>query len=154
MRLVLKETQNFIKKFREIFSWRETVLRAHRMKSDDKKLISCQIYVIFLEKMVHVVIDRYFSSYLMGFEDFLNLILSLIVPLMHLQNSWLRSHHHMRGHMEVLSLFPNGDFRTIRTFYPVQKNRKVHFFRKFSSISGPLSECLWHPYNQSHNMPL
>ena len=153
MRFVERETQNFIKKFREIFSWRETVLGLTEWNLI-KSWFPVKSMRFFWEKMVHVVIDRYFSSYLMGFEDFLNLILSLIVPLMHLQNSWLRSHNHMRGHMKVLSLFPNRDFRTIRAFYPIQKNRKVHFFRKFSSISGPLSECLWHPYNQSHDMPL
>ena len=32
-------TQNFILKFKEIFSWRETVLRTHEMKSDDKAFL-------------------------------------------------------------------------------------------------------------------
>ena len=36
MCFIEKETQNFILKFREIFLWRETVLRAHGMKSDEK----------------------------------------------------------------------------------------------------------------------
>ena len=40
-----RETQNFIPKFREIFPWRETVLRAHGMKSDEK-MFFCQICVI------------------------------------------------------------------------------------------------------------
>ena len=31
-----RETENFILKFREIFLWRETVLMAHGMKSDEK----------------------------------------------------------------------------------------------------------------------
>ena len=29
------ETHNFILRFREILPWRETVLRAHRMKADE-----------------------------------------------------------------------------------------------------------------------
>ena len=33
------ETQNLILKFREIFSWRQTVLRTHGMKSDDKAFL-------------------------------------------------------------------------------------------------------------------
>ena len=41
-----RETQNFILKFTEIFVWRETVLRARRMKSDEKPFF-CQIYAIF-----------------------------------------------------------------------------------------------------------
>ena len=39
------ETQNFILKFREVFLWRETMLRVHGMKSDEK-LFFCQIYAI------------------------------------------------------------------------------------------------------------
>ena len=39
------------------------------MKSDEKPFL-CQIYAIFEEKMVHVVIDRYFSLFLKGFEFF------------------------------------------------------------------------------------
>ena len=65
--------QNFILKFREIFLWRNTVLRAHGMKSDEKPFF-CQIYAIFCHfegKMVHVVIDRYFSLFLKGFKIFL-----------------------------------------------------------------------------------
>ena len=38
---------------------RQTLLRAHEMKSDEKPFF-CQIYAIFLGKMVHVVIDMYF----------------------------------------------------------------------------------------------
>ena len=53
-----RKTFNFIIKLREIFPWRETALRAHGMKSD-KQLFFCQIYAIFLEEMVHVVIDGY-----------------------------------------------------------------------------------------------
>ena len=46
MSFIERETQNFILKFREIFPWRKTVLRAHVMKSDEKPFF-CQIYVIF-----------------------------------------------------------------------------------------------------------
>ena len=43
------------------------MLRAHGMKSDEKPFL-CQIYYnFFREKMVHVVIDRYFSLFLKGF---------------------------------------------------------------------------------------
>ena len=49
MCFIEKESQNFILKSREIFPWRETVLRAHGMKSD-KKLFFCRIYAIFWEK--------------------------------------------------------------------------------------------------------
>ena len=41
-----KEIHNFILKFREIFPWRETVLMAHGMKSDENQFFR-QIYVIF-----------------------------------------------------------------------------------------------------------
>ena len=44
---IIRETQNFILKIREIFRWRETVLRTHGMKSDEKPFF-CQISVIFL----------------------------------------------------------------------------------------------------------
>ena len=58
MCFIERETQNIILKFRENFPWRETVLRAHGMKSDEKPFF-CQIYMQFFEeKMVHVVIDR------------------------------------------------------------------------------------------------
>ena len=45
MCFIERERGNFIKKFREIFLWRETVLRAHGMKSDEKPFF-CQIYAI------------------------------------------------------------------------------------------------------------
>ena len=45
MCFIERETQNFILKFRGIFLWRETVLRTHRMKSDEKPFL-CQIYAI------------------------------------------------------------------------------------------------------------
>ena len=80
MCLIERETQSFILKFREIFRQRETVLRAHGMKSDEKPFF-CQIYTIVWRKMVHVVIDRYFPVFLKGLKIFLNLRLSLIVPL-------------------------------------------------------------------------
>ena len=69
MCFIEREIQNFILRFREVFPWRETVLRAHGMKSD-WKLFFCQIYAIFWEKMVHVVIDKYFSLFLKGLEEF------------------------------------------------------------------------------------
>ena len=78
--LLLKEKQNFILKCREIFLWRETVLRANGMKSDEKPLF-CQIYAIVWDEMVHVVIDRYFSLFLTVLRIFLHPRLSLIVPL-------------------------------------------------------------------------
>ena len=43
--LIEKETHTFILKLTEIFPWRETVLRAHGIKSDEKPFF-CQIYVI------------------------------------------------------------------------------------------------------------
>ena len=36
MCFIERKMQNFILKFTDIFSWRETVLRAHRMKSEKK----------------------------------------------------------------------------------------------------------------------
>ena len=45
MCVVERETQNFILKFREIFLWRETVLRAQGMKSDEMPFF-CPIYAI------------------------------------------------------------------------------------------------------------
>ena len=70
MCFIEREHQNFILKFREIFLWRETVLRAHRMKSDEKPFF-CQIYGIVWGKMVLVVIDRHFSLFLKGLMIFL-----------------------------------------------------------------------------------
>ena len=74
------EIPNFILKFMEIFLWRETVFSAQAMKSDEKPFF-CQIYAIFLRKMIHVVIDRYFSLFLKGLMIFLNPRLALIVSL-------------------------------------------------------------------------
>ena len=70
MSFIERETQNFIPKFREIFLWRELVLSTHRMKSDEKTFF-CRISEIFWRKMVHVVIDRYFSLFLKGLKIFL-----------------------------------------------------------------------------------
>ena len=49
MRFIEREKHNVLLKFGEIFPWRETVLRVHGMKSDEK-LFFCQIYAFFLEK--------------------------------------------------------------------------------------------------------
>ena len=68
MHFIQKETKKFPLKFREIFPLKETVLRAHKMKSDEKPSF-CQICVIFLDKMVHVVIDR-FNFISIGFDGF------------------------------------------------------------------------------------
>ena len=58
MCFIEREKRNFILKFREIFPWSETVLRAYKMKSDEKPF-TYQIYAILKEKkIVHVVIDR------------------------------------------------------------------------------------------------
>ena len=44
--------------------------QGYGMKSDEKPIF-CQIHMIFVkEKMIHVVIDRYFSLLLKGFEGF------------------------------------------------------------------------------------
>ena len=83
-----RKTWNFILKFREIFLWRETVLRAHGMESDEKPFF-CQINAFAWGKMVHVVIDTYFSLFQKGLKIFLNPRLSLIVPLSHIPvQSW------------------------------------------------------------------
>ena len=37
----------------------------------EEKLCFCQIYAIFWEKMVHVVIEDHFSLFLKGFKIFL-----------------------------------------------------------------------------------
>ena len=49
MCFIERETRNIILKIRDIFTWRETVLKAHGVKSD-KKLFFCQIYGIFEKK--------------------------------------------------------------------------------------------------------
>ena len=69
MCFVERETQNFILKLREIFTWRETVPRAHGVKSDGKTVLLSNL-CNFLRYMKHVVIDRYFSLFLKGFEEF------------------------------------------------------------------------------------
>ena len=50
-----------------------------RMKSDENPFF-CPIYTIYLETMVHVVIDSYFSLFLNSLK-ILNPRRSLIVPL-------------------------------------------------------------------------
>ena len=47
------------------------MLRAHRMKSDEKPFFF-QIYAIVCVKMGHVVIGRYFSLFLKDLKIFLN----------------------------------------------------------------------------------
>ena len=64
-----RETHNFILKFRELFPWRETALRAHGMKSDENQFF-CQIYATFWGKKMHILIHRYFSLLLKGLEEF------------------------------------------------------------------------------------
>ena len=59
-KFIERDTQNVVLKFREILPWRETSLGAHGMKSDEKSFL-CQISAIFKEKIVHIVVDRYFS---------------------------------------------------------------------------------------------
>ena len=60
-----RETENFILKFREIFLWRETVLRAHGMKSDEKPFL-CN----FLRKNGTCCDWQVFSFISERFEDF------------------------------------------------------------------------------------
>ena len=69
MCFIERETQNFYLKFREIFLWRETLLRAYRIRFNEKPFF-CQIYAIFWGKIVHVVIDRYFVFISERFKDF------------------------------------------------------------------------------------
>ena len=71
MCFIERETQNFILKFREIFPWRETVLRAHGMKSDEKPVFLSNLWD-FLRKNGNVVIDRYFSLFLKGWRFLLS----------------------------------------------------------------------------------
>ena len=63
-----RETQNLIQKFRS-FPWREAGFRAYRMKSDEKSFY-VKFMRFFVEKMVQFVINRYFSIFLKGFDDF------------------------------------------------------------------------------------
>ena len=75
MRSIERETKNFVLKFTEIFLWRETVLRANEMKSDETPFS-----INFLGKIVHDVIDRYFALFLKGLKIFLHPWPSLIAP--------------------------------------------------------------------------
>ena len=78
MCFIERETQTVILKFRGIFLWRETMVKAHGMKSDKKPFL-CQIYAIVWWKIVYVVMDRYFSLFVKGLKIFLNSMLLLIV---------------------------------------------------------------------------
>ena len=49
MYFIEREARNCIIQFREIFPWRETVLMAHRMKSDEKPFL-CQIDASYEKK--------------------------------------------------------------------------------------------------------
>ena len=76
---------------------------AYGIKSDEKPFF-CQIYAIIWGKMVHVVIDRYFSLFLKGFlKIFLNPRLSLIKwrryasDIFKLQTRDLSVAHHCTG---------------------------------------------------------
>ena len=78
--ILLKEKhETFSLKFREFSPCRDTVLRVHGMKPDEKSFFY-QIYAIFLETMLHVVIDSQFSLFLKGLKIF-NPRRSLIVPV-------------------------------------------------------------------------
>ena len=82
MRFIERETRNVILKFREIFLGRETVLSTHGIKSDENPFF-CQVYAMFWEKMVHVVIDRYFSLFLKGLKNLFNprLLLTFVLQV-------------------------------------------------------------------------
>ena len=78
MCFIKRETRNFILKFREIFPWRQTVLRIHGMKSDKKPFFLSDLCDI-LERNGTFVIERYFSLFMKGLRIFLNPRLSPIV---------------------------------------------------------------------------
>ena len=80
MCFIEREARNFILKSREIFPWRETVLRAHRMKSDEKPFF-CQIYAIFEKNWQMLRLTDIFLYFGRVLKIFLNPRLSLIVPL-------------------------------------------------------------------------
>ena len=79
MCFIERETQNFILKFREIFLQRETMLRTHRMKSDEKPFF-CQFMQLF-EKNDTYCDWQVFFFISERLKIFLNPRLSLIVPL-------------------------------------------------------------------------
>ena len=58
MCFIERKTRYSILQLGEVFPWRETVLRAYGMISDEKPFFWL-IYTILWEKMVHVI-DRYF----------------------------------------------------------------------------------------------
>ena len=70
MHLIERETHNFILKFRELIPRRETVLRAPKKLNLMNSHVSVKFMQFFEKKVVHVVIDRYFSLFLTGFENF------------------------------------------------------------------------------------
>ena len=75
MCFIERETHNFILQFREIFLWRETVLRAHRLKS-----------AVFLSNLCDCVREKWYLLWLTGIFLYIwkvlrFLRLSLIVPL-------------------------------------------------------------------------
>ena len=77
---MLKEKQVTYPKIYENFPMERNsaVLRAHKTKFDEKPFF-CQIYAILSEKWYIIVSDRYFPSFLKGFEDFsYSLMLSLL----------------------------------------------------------------------------
>ena len=81
MCFIEKETPNFKLKFKDIFPLRETVLRAHGMKSDEKPFFF-QIYAIFWSKNGTCCHWQVFSRTSEEFwRFFLNPMLSLKVPL-------------------------------------------------------------------------
>ena len=86
MCFIERETQNFILKFKEIFLWRETVLGAHGMKSDEKLFLSnlCdwQVFLYFWkpEAITDSPLNLNLKLVMFGMEtDNLVLILNLFV---------------------------------------------------------------------------
>ena len=73
----------------------------------------CQVYAIFWEKMVHVVIDMYFSS--LGLKIFLNPRLSLIIPL-------TRCGNQLRYELSVTPLSGFDAFDQFSCFYTKMHN--------------------------------
>ena len=80
MCFIEREPQNFVLKFRGIFLWRETMLRGHRMKSDEKPFFS-QTYAIVRGKIWYMMWLTGIFLISERFEDFFNPRLSPIVPL-------------------------------------------------------------------------
>ena len=80
MCFIERETRNFNPRFREMLPWRDIILRAHRMKSDEKP---------FFVKFMHFFCEKWYMLWLTGIflyfwtflKIFLSTMLSLIVPL-------------------------------------------------------------------------